>query len=90
MASMVRHILIIADIEGSSGCWSRRDAAFLNREWAQACDGMSADVAAVANALIRICDLTPGIEKRFGWFLPLFNARGRMGMVWLRWQLRKH
>ncbi len=52
MASMVRHILIIADIEGSSGCWTRRGAAFLNREWAQACAGMSADVAAVAEALL--------------------------------------
>ncbi|MGD8268328.1 MAG: hypothetical protein PVF55_09170 [Desulfobacterales bacterium] len=44
---------------------------------------------ALYHALIRICYLTPGIEKRLSWFLPLFNARGRLGMIWLRRQLRK-
>ncbi len=47
-----RHILIVADIEGSSGCWSRRGSKFLNSEWARACREMSRDVAAVARALI--------------------------------------
>lgn len=46
-----RHILIIADIEGSSGCWSRRGASFLTHEWRQACLDMAADVNAVAVAL---------------------------------------
>lgn len=46
-----RRILIIADIEGSSRCSNRRAAAFLTREWALACRGMTLDVAAVVNAL---------------------------------------
>ncbi|VBB47824.1 conserved hypothetical protein [uncultured Desulfatiglans sp.] len=46
-----RRILIIADIEGSSRCSNRNAAAFLTREWALACRGMTLDVAAVVNAL---------------------------------------
>ncbi len=33
--------------------------------------------------------LTPGVEKRLHWYLPLFNLLGRMGLIWLRWQLRR-
>jgi D-aminopeptidase len=46
-------ILILADIEGSSGCWQRRDAAFLNPHWARACLAMTRDIAAVVDALLR-------------------------------------
>lgn len=44
-------ILIIADIEGSSGCWSYRASSFLTREWSRACREMTKDVAAVVAAL---------------------------------------
>jgi D-amino peptidase len=44
-------ILVIADIEGSSGCHSRRAAAFLNDAWARACLEMSRDVDAVVRSL---------------------------------------
>lgn len=45
------NILILADIEGSSGCGSYRASAFLTRPWAQACAAMSRDVDAVVRAL---------------------------------------
>lgn len=51
--SSYRHILIVADIEGSSGCWSRRGAAFGTPEWVRACEGMSEDVGAVASSLLQ-------------------------------------
>ena len=47
----LRHILVVADIEGGTGCWSYRASQFLNPEWARACRGMSLDVAAVTEAL---------------------------------------
>ena len=46
-----KHILIIADIEGSSGCWSYEASKFMTREWAAACKMMSGDIDAVAKAL---------------------------------------
>ncbi len=46
-----RHILILADIEGSSGCGSYRASSFLTRPWARACVAMSRDVDAVVRAL---------------------------------------
>ena len=44
-------IILIADIEGSSGCWERSASQFLKREWAAACAEMSRDVDAVVKAL---------------------------------------
>lgn len=46
-----RHILILADIEGSSGCGSYQASSFLTRPWARACAAMSRDVDAVVRAL---------------------------------------
>lgn len=46
------------------------------------------DIHQLYHALIRICYLTPWIEKRLGWLLPLFNFKGRLGMTWLRRQLK--
>jgi D-amino peptidase len=46
------HILILADIEGSSGCGGYAASAFLTRPWARACVGMSRDVDAVVRALL--------------------------------------
>jgi D-amino peptidase len=45
------HILIIADLEGSSGCWNYKASAFLTDEWCQACLEMSRDVNGVVGAL---------------------------------------
>jgi D-amino peptidase len=46
-----RHILIIADIEGSSGCGSYQASSFLTTPWARACAAMSRDVDAVVIGL---------------------------------------
>ena len=46
-------ILIIADIEGSSGCWNYNASAFMTPEWPRACLEMSRDVAAVVTALFK-------------------------------------
>ena len=51
MSGAGRRILIIADIEGSSGCWSYRASSFKTGEWARACVEMSRDVNAVVRAL---------------------------------------
>lgn len=45
------NILVIADIEGSSGCWSRESASLFGRGWPEACREMSLDVRAVTRAL---------------------------------------
>ncbi len=45
------NVLIIADIEGSSGCWSDEASAFKTEEWAKACVQMSLDINKVAAAL---------------------------------------
>jgi D-aminopeptidase len=45
------HILIIADIEGSSGCGDYRASSFLTRPWAAACMAMSRDVDALSRSL---------------------------------------
>ena len=54
----LRHILILADIEGSSGCGSYRASSFLTPAWVKACVSMSKDVDAVVRALF-----DAGIEK---------------------------
>lgn len=48
-----RRVLIIADIEGSSGCWSYAASSFLTDAWALACREMTRDVQAVVSALLR-------------------------------------
>lgn len=45
------HVLILADIEGSSGCWSRPEAAAMTSAWRKACWDMTADARAVVEAL---------------------------------------
>ena len=51
MTVRYKRILIIADIEGSSGCWDQRASSFLTREWCRACFEMSRDVNAVVETL---------------------------------------
>ena len=50
---LYKNILIIADIEGSSGCWSDEASSFKTEAWRQACYEMSRDVDAVVNGLFR-------------------------------------
>ncbi len=45
------HVLIIADIEGSSGCGSYAASSFMTPEWPPACLEMTRDVNAVITAL---------------------------------------
>ena len=51
MTTKFDHILIIADIEGSSGCWNYRASKFLTNEWSRACVEMTLDVNAVVRGL---------------------------------------
>jgi D-amino peptidase len=44
-------ILIITDLEGSSGCWNYTASAFMTDEWCRACLEMSRDVNEVVRAL---------------------------------------
>jgi D-amino peptidase len=79
MTPLYKSILILSDIEGSSGCWNRLASAHKTDEWARACVDMSLDVNALVTALfeagvetIRVKDfhrtgynLIPGlIDKR--------------------------
>lgn len=51
MNTRKRSILLIADIEGSSGCFDYAGSAFRTGEWATACNEMTKDVDAVVRAL---------------------------------------
>jgi D-amino peptidase len=51
MQHPINNILIIADLEGSSGCWSYTASAFLTDDWCRACLEMSRDVGRVVGAL---------------------------------------
>jgi D-amino peptidase len=51
MATRFENVLIISDIEGSSGCWNYRASSFMTDEWSRACVEMSLDVNAVVEAL---------------------------------------
>ena len=51
MQNSINNILIIADLEGSSGCWNYNSSAFLTDDWCRACLEMSLDVNSVVSAL---------------------------------------
>jgi len=51
--SKIRNVLIIADIEGSSGCWDYRASSLMTPEWARACVAMTHDVRAVVDGLFK-------------------------------------
>jgi len=53
-----RRVLIIADIEGSSGCWDYAASSFLTPAWALACAAMTRDVQSVVRALF-----SAGVEE---------------------------
>ena len=48
-----KNVLIVADIEGSSGCWSYAGSAFKTRQWVSACLAMCRDVDAVGRRLFQ-------------------------------------
>jgi len=48
---MYKKILIIADIEGSTGCWSYEASSFKTEAWANACLDMTLDIKSVTEAL---------------------------------------
>jgi len=52
MSLPCRHILVIADIEGSSGCHDYEASSFRTMSWARACRDMTLDVKAVTGALL--------------------------------------
>ena len=52
MKKRYKHILIICDIEGSSGCLSYRHSSFMTDEWSDTCVALSYDVNTVARALL--------------------------------------
>jgi D-amino peptidase len=80
--SHYRHILILADIEGSSGCGSYRASSFLTRPWARACAAMSRDVDAVVGGLFDagVRRVTVKDFHRTGYNLlpPLIDSRARI------------
>jgi D-aminopeptidase len=59
-----QRVLIVADIEGSSGCWNYAASSFMTPEWAIACVEMTKDVEAVVQALLR-AGVTDIIVKDF-------------------------
>jgi D-amino peptidase len=46
-----KHLIIIADIEGSSGCRDYEMSSFMTRSWPEACHAMSLDVDVLVNTL---------------------------------------
>ncbi|MGD9056921.1 MAG: M55 family metallopeptidase [Desulfobacterales bacterium] len=82
MDKHLSRILILADLEGSSACWSYAAASFLTDEWARACLGMSQDVSSVVSALFDAGVETVTIKDfhRTGYnlFAELFDARARI------------
>ncbi len=51
MNQSLSRILILADLEGSSDCWSYEASSFLTPEWGRACLGFSRDLSSVVSAL---------------------------------------
>ncbi len=75
-------LLIISDIEGSSGCWSYSGSSFMTEAWFHACVEMTRDVNAVATALLNagVRQITVKDFHRTGYnLLPeLIDSRARV------------
>jgi len=75
-------ILILADLEGSSGCWSYTASSFLTDEWCRACLEMSRDVSTVVSALFEdgVKTITIKDFHRTGYnlFPELIDSRARL------------
>lgn len=79
---MFKKIFIVADIEGSSGCWSYEASKFMNKDWGRACLEMSRDVNAMVEALF-----AAGVEQvtvkdfhrtAYNLLPPLIDKRARI------------
>ena len=64
MPTPLRHVLIVADIEGSSGCWNYQASAFMTRQWRRACESMTSDVQAAVASLFA-ADVQTVVVKDF-------------------------
>jgi len=51
MATGFKSVLVIADIEGSSGCWDKTASSFMTEAWCRACVEMTRDVNMIVTAL---------------------------------------
>ena len=82
MGKHLNHILILADLEGSSACWSYAASSFLTDEWARACLGMSQDVGSVVAALLDAGVETVTVKDfhrtAYNLFAELIDARARI------------
>lgn len=82
MSKSFKSVLIIADIEGSSGCWSYSAGRFMNREWYVACLEMTRDVNMVVTGLFEagVRQITVQDFHRTGYnLLPeLIDSRARV------------
>jgi len=76
---MFRHVLIIADIEGSSGCPDYAASAFMIPGWTYACLEMTRDVNAVTTALT---------QRLLPLGLCLYRLLGIAGITWAKSRLR--
>jgi D-amino peptidase len=77
-----KSVLIIADIEGSSGCWSYSAGRFMTQEWYAACIEMTRDVNMVVTGLFDagVTEVTVQDFHRTGYnLLPeLIDSRARV------------
>jgi D-aminopeptidase len=75
-------ILIIADLEGSSGCWSYEASSFLTDKWCRACLEMSRDVSAVVSALfkagVKTITITDFHRTGYNLFPELIDSRATL------------
>lgn len=79
----MENVLIIADIEGSSGCASYQASAFMTDEWRQACLEMTRDVNAVVTALFNagVCSVMVKDFHRTGYNLLPEHIDSRANVV---------
>jgi D-amino peptidase len=82
MQNPIDNILIIADLEGSSGCWSYTASAFLTDDWCRACQEMSRDVSSVVGALFDAGVKTIAVKDfhrtGFNLFPELIDSRAKI------------
>jgi D-amino peptidase len=82
MQNPIDNILIIADLEGSSGCWSYTASAFLTDDWCRACQEMSRDVSSVVDALFDAGVKTIAVKDfhrtGFNLFPELIDSRAKI------------
>ena len=80
---MYRKILIIADIEGSSGCRDYEGSSFLTPQWRSACVELSKDLNSVVTALFDagVTDITIKDFHRTGYNILRNEIDGRVRLL---------